>query len=164
MYRTLLFPFYIKFCYSFQRRIYVGRRCGYLHRTYFACHYRHACVYCLHECLVCATMSFQPLTPPGASGHARTHALEGIYLIFPLHALHTRSHHRLHVLSPGRRSGPRSTFLVGCVANLSLPFSCSSEWHVPATYNATPAYCDIKVALSQEQRFAFRLLNLRTLD
>ncbi len=30
---------------------------------------------CMHECLVCATMSFRPLTPPGASGRARTHAL-----------------------------------------------------------------------------------------
>ncbi len=44
-------------------------------RTNFACFYRLACVYCLHECLVCATMSFRPLTPPGASGRARTHAL-----------------------------------------------------------------------------------------
>ncbi len=44
-------------------------------RTNFACRYRHGCVYCLHECLVCATVSFWPLMPPGASGHARTHAL-----------------------------------------------------------------------------------------
>ena len=34
-----------------------------------------ACVHCLHECLVCATMSFRPLAPPGTSGRARTHAL-----------------------------------------------------------------------------------------
>ncbi len=38
-------------------------------RTHFAGVYR------LYECLVCAKMSFQPLTPPGGSGHARTHAL-----------------------------------------------------------------------------------------
>ncbi len=44
-------------------------------RTHFACRYCHACVYYLHECLVCATMSFRPLTPPGASGRTRTHAL-----------------------------------------------------------------------------------------
>ncbi len=44
-------------------------------RTNFACRYRHACVYCLHECLVCATMSFRPMAPPGASGRAHTHAL-----------------------------------------------------------------------------------------
>ncbi len=35
------------------------------------------CIACMRrECLVCATMSFWPLTPPGAnSGRARTHAL-----------------------------------------------------------------------------------------
>ncbi len=58
-------------------------------RAHVACRYRHACVYCLHECLVCATMSFRQLTPPGASGRAR------------MHALHARPHHCLHVLYPG---------------------------------------------------------------
>ncbi len=82
-------------------------------RTQSACRYRHACVYCLHECLVCATMSFRPLTPPGASGRTRTHACTA------------RPHNCLHVLSPGLeppscRSGPRSAFLVGCVVILSL--------------------------------------------
>ena len=28
--------------------------------TRFACRYYHACVCCLHECLVCATMSVRP--------------------------------------------------------------------------------------------------------
>ena len=33
------------------------------------------CAYCLHECLVCATMSFRPLAPPNTSGRARMHEL-----------------------------------------------------------------------------------------
>ncbi len=54
-------------------------------RTHFACRYRHACVYCLHECLVCATMSFRPLTPPGASGHTRAHAQHGHIIAYTLY-------------------------------------------------------------------------------
>ena len=72
-----------------------------------------ACVYRLHECLVCATMSFRPLA--GATRHQRP----------CLHACTARPHHCLQVPSPGLeppgcRSGPRSTFLVGCVVTLSL--------------------------------------------
>ncbi len=44
-------------------------------RLLSACRYRHACVYCLRESLVCATMSSRSLTPAGASGRIRTHAL-----------------------------------------------------------------------------------------
>ncbi len=79
-------------------------------RTHFACRYRHACVYCLHGCLVCATISFQPLTPPGASGRARTHALQST-------SLPTRFIPGLE--PPGCRSCPISTFPVGCVVILS---------------------------------------------
>ena len=42
-------------------------------RTHFACRYRHVCVYCLLDCLVCACDDVVPAA--GASGRARTHAL-----------------------------------------------------------------------------------------
>ena len=52
-------------------------------------------------------MSVLLLAPPGASGRARTQACTA------------RPHHCLQVISSGCRSGLRSTFLVGCVLNLS---------------------------------------------
>ena len=47
-----------------------------------------ACVYCLHECLVCATMSFRPLAPPGTSGRARTRGNTFYIPSARTHALH----------------------------------------------------------------------------
>ena len=81
-------------------------------------------VYCLHECLVCATMSCRPLMPPGASGRARTHALHVPIIAY------------VHVLSPGleppgRRSGPSPS---GCMCGNSLceirvqDTTCSGCW------------------------------------
>ncbi len=69
-------------------------------------------MYCLHGCLVCATIFLA----------ADTTRCQRPYL----HACTARPHHYLHVLNPpgleprGCRSGPRSTFLVGCVVILSL--------------------------------------------
>ncbi len=82
-------------------------------RTHFACRYRHVCVYCLLECLVCACNDVVP-----AFWRQRPCP----------HACTARPHHCLHILSrglepPGCRSGPRSQFLVGCVVILSRSLS-----------------------------------------
>ena len=82
-------------------------------RTNTACHSRRACVYCLHECLVCAMVVFRPLAP-GTRRHR------------PCYMARTARPHRcLQCLSPGLeppgcRSGTKSTFLVGRVELLSL--------------------------------------------
>ncbi len=85
-------------------------------RTNFACRYFHSCVYCMHECLVSATMSFP-------------------------HACTPRPHHCLQVLSPGLeppgcRSGPRSTFLTGCVVKFSpsLISRTRCTWHAASNW------------------------------
>ena len=70
----------------FQRCICTTVMRTFAQRTHFACRYRYACVHCLHACLVCATMSFRPLMPPGASGRTRTHALHAhiiVYTFYP---------------------------------------------------------------------------------
>ena len=85
-------------------------------RTHFACRNWQACVHCLHERLVCATMSVRP---PASGGHqapagmpARTHALH-----VPIIAC--KFYPRAWSLR-GAGSGLRSTCLAGCVINLSL--------------------------------------------
>ncbi len=87
-------------------------------RTHFAYRYRRACVYCLHECLVCATMSFRPPMPPLVAPGRRQRPCP--------HACTARPHHYcLHVLFPGLeppgcRSGPYQPFwLDACVVIIS---------------------------------------------
>ena len=65
------FPFWIRLC--FQRCICRTVMRTIAQRTHFACRYRHVCVYCLLESLVCACDDVVPAA--GASGRARTHAL-----------------------------------------------------------------------------------------
>ena len=89
------------------------------------------CVYCLHEYRVCATMFVRPLAPP--SRHQR---------LCP-HACTARPHHCLQLLSPGLkppgcRSGPKSTFLVGCVVSPSVPYARQAKDHAKTTSSKFP--------------------------
>ena len=46
--------------------------------AHFACRYCHAYVHCLHERLVCATMSFRPLAPRTRHQRLCPHALRDV--------------------------------------------------------------------------------------
>ena len=71
------------------------------------------CIACMNTSSVQRKVSFWPLSPPGASGHACSHTCTS----WPHHCLQVLS---LGLDPPGCRSGLGSTFLVGCVCSLPL--------------------------------------------
>ncbi len=118
-------------------------------RTHFACRHRHACIACMGASS--ATMSCQPLTPPGVSGHAHTHALH-----VPIIACKCYISQGLE--SAGCRSGPRSTFLVDWMCSNSLSHQpCLASRHVAIFSAYSLPLAIARISASGTRRLAFGL-------